>query len=70
MTFGNIKLWFGYRGKNIEIFYCPPGSAGGFKEKGVITNFVGGVGDNGVFIELDTGVLINTRYIVKITILD
>ena len=69
MALGNIKLIFSLKGKNVRIAYCSP-IGPNLTEKGEIVQFVGGAGENGVFVELDSGILINTRYIVTITLLD
>lgn len=56
------------KGKEVEIYVLKNDSW--FIEKGILTNIATSVGDNGVFVELDNKIFINTRYIVKIEVKD
>ena len=57
------------KGKNVEIFIT--NNAGKtYIETGTITKILTGIGDNGCFIELDGRVLINVRYILKMSLKD
>ena len=55
-----------YVGRFVEIYATTASTAAVMVEKGQIVNIVSGFGENAVFIELDNGTLINSRYIVKI----
>ena len=67
---GNYKYLTEYAGKKVELVISSQSSNTIDIEKGVIERIVPAGGDNGLFLELDTGVLINVRYIIKITLLD
>ncbi len=58
-----------YMGKYVEVLVLSNSSTGTHIEKGVITNIVG-YGDNTIFVELDNGKIINTRYIIQMFVKD
>ena len=64
----NFKYLTNYTGKKVELLVSRYTTSQ--TEKGILKGLVGTGGENGIFVELDTGVLVNVRYIIGITILD
>ena len=67
---GNYKYLTEYAGKKVELVISSQSSNTIDIEKGIIKTIIPAGGDNGIFLGLDTGVLVNVRYIIKITLLD
>lgn len=64
---GSYKQLLKYRGENVELYLS--GNDSVMIEKGMVTNIVVGLGENGVFLELNNEILINVRYIIKMRII-
>ena len=54
-------------GKNVEI-YVSSYQQSWHVERGIVSDISRGAGENGVFIGLDNGTMINVRYIIKIVV--
>ena len=59
-----------YKGKTFEVLISSGCGQDVSKTNGVLTNLIVGLGENGVFIELDNKKIINIRYVIKMEMVD
>ena len=67
---GKYEQLLKYKGRVVELYVASQSSTAFLTETGTITNLVIGLGENGVFIEIDNKTIINVRYIIKIVVKD
>lgn len=59
-----------YKGRTFKVTVSSGSSHAVYEETGVLTNLIVGLGENGVFIEIDNKTIINIRYVIKMEMID